>query len=67
MMKIVDFIVEKVMLPALIIGPVMMLILIIYDTNQTVAALEDVCQTMGGVYVNSKTCIEGKNLFLVKE
>jgi len=30
------------------------------------ASLKFACETLGGVYVDSRTCIEGKNLFGVK-
>ena len=29
-------------------------------------SLKFVCETMGGVYVDNRTCIEGKNLFVGK-
>ena len=57
------FIIESVLLPALIALPFIMLLLITYDSYEHSAALREACTTLGGVYIDDHTCVAGKNLF----
>jgi hypothetical protein len=51
---------------ALLFAPFFLLGLIIYDDFKRDESLKFACETMGGVYVDNRTCIEGKNLFVGK-
>jgi len=57
------FIIEYIILPAIMAGPFFLLAVITYDSYQHSAALKEVCSILGGVYVDDEICIEGKNLF----
>ena len=39
---------------------------IVYNDFKRDESLKFACETMGGVYVDNRTCIEGKNLFVGK-
>ncbi|CAB5220971.1 hypothetical protein UFOVP247_64 [uncultured Caudovirales phage] len=58
------WIIEKIVLPALVVMPLTAMGIIIwgvYDKNQ---GLREACTHLGGVYINSETCIAGYNLFI---
>ena len=57
---------EYVVTPIILAGPFVLLGVIIYDNYQRDASLKFACETLGGVYVDSRICIEGKNLFVGK-
>jgi hypothetical protein len=48
---------------ALILG---MVLTIGYGTYQHEMGLREACTTLGGVYIDSQTCVAGKNLFVEK-
>jgi hypothetical protein len=58
------FFMEYVIVPIILVGPLVLLGVIIYDGIQHKASLKFACETLGGVYVDSEICIDGKNLFV---
>ena len=60
------FFMKYVVIPIILVGPLVLLGAIIYDGYQRDASLKFACETLGGVYVDSRICIEGKNLFVGK-
>jgi hypothetical protein len=60
------FIIDCIIVPTLMVGPFLLLGFIIYDTYQQEKSLKFACETLGGVYIDPKICISGKNLFVEK-
>lgn len=59
-----QFIIEKLVLPSLFFVPMALVAFMSYDIYERRAGLIEVCETLGGVYVDNTICISGKNLFV---
>jgi hypothetical protein len=60
------FIIERVLVPAVVALPLIMGLVIVYDSYEHTAALREACSILGGVYIDNETCVSGKNLFAGK-
>ena len=60
------FVVEKVALPLLYIVPLVMNGLFMWDAHKKQTGLIEASYVLGGVYIDSNTCVAGKNLFVAK-
>ena len=61
------FIIEKIVIPFLIVMPLLAVLLVSWDIFQRNEGIKEACRHLGGIYINSDVCIQGSNLFIEGE